>query len=271
MRKRLFGLLLIAPLCWAEAAMAADNPAPAVRQQGIGGTVRVQPNSVMRLPKRAQELRRQRVEIGEDGALLIPLQVSVLRIEELRMARNARIGVAPGEGRISIEVISGHLADGSIIAAPGATGTFRQRAGNGRDLTLRLQAVEVENLLLDARGGVGAPGYDGLDGASGKASGCFWGSAQKGGDGQSGSDGGPGGAGGRIRLEVPGDFPVERLQTRLEGGVGGAGGKAGKPGAADPDNGCWIYSVDAGRAGRGGQDGANGADGSDGSLDVVRF
>ncbi|MFO6136666.1 collagen-like protein, partial [Pseudomonas aeruginosa] len=93
----------------------------------------------------------------------------------------------------------------------------------------------------------------------------------KGGDGQSGSDGGPGGAGGRIRLEVPGDFPLERLQTRLQGGVGGAGGKAGKPGAADNDTGCWIYSVDAGRAGRSGEDGANGANGSDGSLDVVRF
>ncbi|MCA4126336.1 collagen-like protein, partial [Pseudomonas aeruginosa] len=173
--------------------------------------------------------------------------------------------------RISIEVVSGRLADGSIISAPGATGTFRQSAGNGRDLTLRLQAVEVESLLLDARGGVGAPGYDGLDGASGKASGCLWGSALKGGDGQSGSDGGPGGAGGRIRLEVPGDFPLERLQTRLQGGVGGAGGKAGKPGAADNATGCWIYSVDAGRAGRSGEDGANGTNGSDGSLDVVRF
>ena len=84
------------------------------------------------------------------------------------MAKNARIGVAPGEERISIEVVSGRLADGSIISAPGATGTFRQSAGNGRDLTLRLQAVEVESLLLDARGGVGAPGYDGLDGASGR-------------------------------------------------------------------------------------------------------
>ncbi|HBP2112689.1 TPA: collagen-like protein, partial [Pseudomonas aeruginosa] len=231
MRKAMLGLFLVVPLAWAGAVFSAE--APPARQQGIGGTVKVQANSVMRLPKRAQELRLRRVEIGEDAALLIPLEVSVLRIEELHMAKNARIGVAPGEERISIEVVSGRLADGSIISAPGATGTFRQSAGNGRDLTLRLQAVEVESLLLDARGGVGAPGYDGLDGASGKASGCLWGSALKGGDGQSGSDGGPGGAGGRIRLEVPGDFPLERLQTRLQGGVGGAGGKAGKPGAAD--------------------------------------
>ncbi|MGV8267826.1 collagen-like protein, partial [Pseudomonas aeruginosa] len=43
-----------------------------------------------------QALRLRRVEIGEDAALLIPLEVSVLRIEELHMAKNARIGVAPG-------------------------------------------------------------------------------------------------------------------------------------------------------------------------------
>ncbi|MFO6029549.1 collagen-like protein, partial [Pseudomonas aeruginosa] len=123
----------------------------------------------------------------------------------------------------------------------------------------------------DVRAAHGNPRATDVDGASGKASGCLWGSALKGGDGQSGSDGGPGGAGGRIRLEVPGDFPLERLQTRLQGGVGGAGGKAGKPGAADNATGCWIYSVDAGRAGRSGEDGANGTNGSDGSLDVVRF
>ena len=162
MRKAMLGLFLVVPLAWAGAAFSAE--APSARQQGIGGTVKVQANSVMRLPKRAQELRLRRVEIGEDAALLIPLEVSVLRIEELHMAKNARIGVAPGEERISIEVVSGRLADGSIISAPGATGTFRQSAGNGRDLTLRLQAVEVESLLLDARGGVGAPGYDGLTG-----------------------------------------------------------------------------------------------------------
>lgn len=190
MRKAMLGLFLVVP--WPGLAPRSAE-APPARQQGIGGTVKVQANSVMRLPKRAQELRLRRVEIGEDAALLIPLEVSVLRIEELHMAKNARIGVAPGEERISIEVVSGRLADGSIISAPGATGTFRQSAGNGRDLTLRLQAVEVESLLLDARGGVGAPGYDGLDGASGKASGCLWGSALKGGDGQSGSDGGQAG------------------------------------------------------------------------------
>ncbi|RCI70697.1 collagen-like protein, partial [Pseudomonas aeruginosa] len=50
-----------------------------------------------------------------------------------------------------------------------------------------------------------------------------------------------------------------------------AGGTAGNPGAADNAAGCWIYSVDAGRAGRSGEDGANGTNGSDGSLDVVRF
>ncbi len=95
MRKAMLGLFLVVPLAWAGAVFSAE--APPARQQGIGGTVKVQANSVMRLPKRAQELRLRRVEIGEDAALLIPLEVSVLRIEELHMAKNARIGVAPGE------------------------------------------------------------------------------------------------------------------------------------------------------------------------------
>ena len=116
MRKAMLGLFLVVPLAWAGAVFSAE--APPARQQGIGGTVKVQANSVMRLPKRAQELRLRRVEIGEDAALLIPLEVSVLRIEELHMAKNARIGVAPGEERISIEVVSGRLADGSIISRP---------------------------------------------------------------------------------------------------------------------------------------------------------
>lgn len=94
MRKAMLGLFLVVPLAWAGAVFSAE--APPARQQGIGGTVKVQANSVMRLPKRAQELRLRRVEIGEDAALLIPLEVSVLRIEELHMAKNARIGVAPG-------------------------------------------------------------------------------------------------------------------------------------------------------------------------------
>lgn len=85
MRKAMLGLFLVVPLAWAGAVFSAE--APPARQQGIGGTVKVQANSVMRLPKRAQELRLRRVEIGEDAALLIPLEVSVLRIEELHMAK----------------------------------------------------------------------------------------------------------------------------------------------------------------------------------------
>lgn len=52
MRKAMLGLFLVVPLAWAGAAFSAE--APPARQQGIGGTVKVQANSVMRLPKRAQ-------------------------------------------------------------------------------------------------------------------------------------------------------------------------------------------------------------------------
>ncbi|MEM8176361.1 hypothetical protein Q4R57_22360 [Morganella morganii] len=52
MRKAMLGLFLVVPLAWAGAVFSAE--APPARQQGIGGTVKVQANSVMRLPKRAE-------------------------------------------------------------------------------------------------------------------------------------------------------------------------------------------------------------------------
>ncbi|KRV69018.1 hypothetical protein [Pseudomonas citronellolis] len=254
MRKLLLGLMLLAPI---EAASAAS--------------VQVEANTVLRLPVKGESLSLERVRVAEGGALLIPSRVKVLHIDALDLQKNARLGVFPGEQPLRIEVARGHLADGSVIAAQGASGSFHRPASAGRTLTLRLQDVQVENLLVDVRGGVGAPGYDGLDGANARSGGCLWGGAEQGGDGQDAGDGQTGGAGGVVRLEVPQQFPVELVKVRLEGGAGGAPGKPGKAGARSGEKGCLLYSVDGGKAGHDGGAGKPGPSGAQGRLDVVRF
>lgn len=254
MRKSLLALALLAPLTCSAA-----------------GNVSVEPNTVLRLPVKGDSLSLDRVSVGSEGALLIPARVKVLKIGELDLGKNARIGVFPGGEALQIEVKHGRLADGSVIAAQGGSGSFSKPASAGRSLVLRLQDVQVENLLIDVRGGVGAPGYDGLDGGSAQTSGCLWGSGQSAGDGQNGADGQPGAAGGVVRLEVPQPFDVARVKVRLEGGAGGAGGKPGKAGVRSSERGCLFYSVAGERPGSEGQGGASGPVGREGRLDVQRF
>ena len=243
MRKSLLGLALFAPLACSAA-----------------GTVSVEANTVLRLPVKGDSLSLDRVSVGPEGALLIPSRVKELKIGELDLAKNARLGVFPGSDALQIEVLHGNLADGSVIAAQGSSGSFEKPASGGRNLVLRLQDVAVENLLIDVRGGVGAPGYDGLDGGSAQTSGCLWGSGRSAGDGQKGADG-----------QAGEQFAVEKVRVRLEGGAGGAGGKPGKAGPRSAEKGCWFYSVAGEKPGAEGQGGAEGAKGSEGRLDVKRF
>lgn len=254
MRKSLLGLALLAPLTCSAA-----------------GTVVVEPNTVLRLPVKGDSLSLDRISVGSEGALLIPARVKVLRIGELDLAKNARLGVFPGNDALQIEVLHGNLADGSVIAAQGGSGSFSKPASAGRNLVLHLQDVQVANLLIDVRGGVGAPGYDGLDGGSAQTSGCLWGSGRSAGDGQDGAVGQSGAAGGVVRLEVPAHFELERVKVRLEGGAGGAGGKPGKAGARSSEKGCWFYSVAGEKPGADGQGGTVGPAGHEGRLDVQRF
>ncbi|MCY1422804.1 hypothetical protein D9M71_385000 [compost metagenome] len=254
MRRVLGVLLLAAPL----GCLAADS-------------VNVEPNTVLRLPAKGDSLTLERVSVAEQGALLIPARVRELRIGHLELAKNARLGVFPGQQALHIDVREGRLADGSVIAAQGASGSFQKPASAGRDLVLRLQNVAVGDLLVDVRGGVGAPGLDGLDGANARAAGCLWGGSRPAGNGENGADGQPGAPGGKVRFEVPQDFPMEVVRVRLEGGVGGAAGKPGKAGAKSGPRNCMVYSTTGGAAGKPGQPGVEGPRGSDGRLDVVRF
>jgi len=233
--------------------------------------VKVAANSVVRLPGSVSVLELDRLEIADHGTLLIPATLTELRVDELHLGREARIGIAPSEQPFRLAVVRGEIAAGSHISAHGATGSAQQPAKPGRNLSLRLEHVKVDGLAVDVRGGTGAPGFRGLDGADGEAAGCVWGQAGRGHEGQNGSDGQSGAAGGQIRLEVPADFPAERLTTRLSGGAGGAAGEGGSGGAGGAAKDCWFYDVEGAEAGRVGRPGQVGATGPDGALHVTRF
>lgn len=250
-------LLLLAALC-----------SPMALAQSL---IEVQSHTLLRLPATTSVLRVERLHVAEHGTLLLPTGLTELYVAELRLGRDARIAIAPGEQALRLEVVSGEIAAGAQISVRGAPGSFLQPASPGRTLSMRLVGVAAEALLVDARGGMGAPGYSGLDGADGKPAGCAWGQASRGHDGLSGGDGQAGARGGQVRLEVPQDFPLERLQVLLDGGAGGAAGHGGGAGAGGASKGCWLYSTAHARDGRPGQAGQPGIAGAAGNLDVVRF
>ena len=139
--------------------------------------------------------------------------------------------------------------------------------------------MDAERLAIDARGGAGAPGYVGLDGANGQAGGCTWGQAggctwgqaSRGANGDDGGNGHDGAPGGRIRLSVPQGFPQERIVVRLDGGAPGKAGAAGKAGKGGASKGCLVYRTDAGANGRPGQPGQPGLAGAVGELILQRL
>ncbi len=233
--------------------------------------IQVESNAFMRLPSNTSVLLLDRLEIADHGTLLIPAGLTELRVAQLRLGREARLAVAPSEQELRLEAATADIADGAQISARGAQGNSEQPALPGRNLSLRLQTATIEGLVVDARGGNGAPGYAGLAGADGKPGGCTWGEASRGHDGLDGGDGQPGAAGAQVRLEVPQDFPVERLQVRLDGGAGGLPGEPGVGGQGGVSKGCWLYSTAGAGDGKPGQAGRAGEAGPAGTLNVVQF
>ncbi|WP_165680473.1 collagen-like protein [Metapseudomonas otitidis] len=253
MRRLCLLALLTSPLAFAETSVTVET------------------NSFIKLPALTGTLNLDRVVIADHGTLVVPVSITEIKVGDLRMGRDARIGIASADQPFRLEVARGEIATGGHITASGAAGSMKNPASEGRDLTLRLGTVAVDELTVDVRGGIGAPGYSGLAGADGKPGGCLWGQASRGHDGQNGGNGGEGGNGGHIRLEVAQDFPLEQVRARVEGGAGGPAGEAGAPGAGGAANGCLIYSTDRGQKGRAGQPGQAGPAGTNGRMDVVRY
>ncbi|MBX8491606.1 collagen-like protein [Pseudomonas cichorii] len=237
----------------------------------LAQTISVESHSLMRLPGNNNVLQVERLEVADYGTLLIPSNITEVKVGELVLGHEARIAIVPGSQTFSLVVNHGELGAGSEIMARGAPGTFEKTALPGRNLILRLQSLNAEQLTVDARGGAGARGYAGLDGGNGQAPGCVWGQASRGYDGDNGGSGRDGAAGAQVRLELPQSFAAERIKVNVEGGAPGPGGEGGKPGKGGESKGCIVYRADGGKPGKPGQTGQPGAAGPAGTLNLQRL
>ena len=228
--------------------------------------IKVEANTLLRLPASGATLALNRLEVAEHGTLLLPANLNELRVTELLLGRDAHIGIAPSTQGFRLVVQGGDLAAGSHISTRGAAGSSQKPALAGRDLNLRLENVRVSDLNLDLRGGAGAAGQHGQDGLAGEAGGCLWGQASDGERGQLAGNGQSGAAGGQLRLEVPVDFDPQVLKFNLQGGAGGAAGVAGQGGLGGAVNNCLFYDAAGGSAGQAGAVGKAGSSGPDGSF-----
>ncbi|AZC16763.1 MULTISPECIES: hypothetical protein [Pseudomonas] len=233
--------------------------------------VRVETNSFMRLPNTASSLVLERLDVADFATLLVPANVTELKVEDLHLGREARIAIVPTGQSLHLVIQRAQLDEGSQFTSRGAPGTYEKTAKPGRNLNLRIESLKAQELSVDARGGTGAPGYVGLDGANGDEPGCTWGQAGRGADGDNGGNGHPGAAGGQVRLELPRDFPDEQIKVWVDGGAGGLAGAGGKPGAGGKSKGCLVYRADGGKGGRPGAQGEPGPEGVAGSLTVQRL
>lgn len=234
-------------------------------------TISVEAHSLMRLPGNSNTLQVERLEVADYGTLLIPASITELKVGELVLGHEARIALVPGSQTFSLVASHGELGTGSEITARGAPGTYEKAALPGRNLILRLQSLNAEQLSVDARGGAGARGYVGLDGGNGQGPGCVWGQAGRGYDGDNGGNGHDGAAGAQVRLELPQGFAAERIKVNVEGGAAGPGGEGGKPGKGGESKGCIVYRADGGKPGKPGQTGQPGNAGPAGALILQRL
>ncbi|AMB81746.1 MULTISPECIES: hypothetical protein [Pseudomonas] len=233
--------------------------------------VMVQANSLMRLPGNASVLQLEKLEVADYGTLLIPAGVTRVDIDQLHLGREARITLVPAEPGIELRVGRAEFDEGSQINARGAPGTFEKPARAARDLSVRIESLQAPQLLIDARGGTGAPGFSGLDGGNGQAPGCTWGAAGAGANGDDGGNGQAGAAGARVRVELPRDYPAELISVRVDGGAGGKPGEAGRAGAGGKSKGCIVYRTDGGKSGRPGLAGQPGDAGAAGMVTIERL
>jgi len=234
-------------------------------------TITVEAHSLMRLPNKTSALQLDRLEVADYGTLLIPAGLTEVKVGELILGHEARIAIVPSAEPFNLVVRRGELGAGSQITARGAPGTFERPALPGRNLTLRLDQITAEELSVDARGGAGAPGYVGLDGGNGQDPGCTWGAAGRGFNGDNGGNGHDGAPGAQVRLELPRDYPAQRINVQVQGGAGGLPGAGGLAGKGGESKGCIVYRADGGKAGHAGLPGQPGIAGPAGLVNVQRF
>jgi hypothetical protein len=235
----------------------------------FGQSFQVEDNGLLRLPKMAQDSHLENLSIGRSGKLLVPSSITQLVVDDLVMAENARISIAPRETQFVLTLKHASLADGSVLAAVGSHGDFGVPGGDGTHVKVVIETGEVTNLVIDASGGKGGDGWAGATGSHGKNAVCWGLGSSAGSNGGNGSNGMPGGDGGNVELSLAQSQWLEVIDIRQQGGIGGQAGAAGAAGKGGRSASCWLYSLgDAAQDGQQGQQGQAAAAGSPGILTV---
>jgi hypothetical protein len=217
--------------------------------------ISVEPHSLMRLPSNTSVLQLERLEVADYGTLLIPAGLTEVQVGQLVMGHESRIAIVPSAEPFKLQVKRGDLGSGAQITARGAPGTFEKPPLPGRNLNLRLEQLNADELV----------------GGNGQDPGCTWGSASRGFDGDNGGNGKDGAPGALVRLELPQAFPDDRVKVNVQGGAGGAGGEGGRGGKGGTSKGCLVYRADGAKSGKNGEKGQPGSTGPAGSVSVRKL
>lgn len=92
-------------------------------------SVKVDPNTLMRLPANASVLQLEALEVADYGTLLIPAGVTQVNIDQLRLGHEARITIVPAERAIELRAAYAEFGEGSQINAAARRVPMRNRLG----------------------------------------------------------------------------------------------------------------------------------------------
>lgn len=224
---------------------------------------------LLRLPAKASDQQSLSVVLASGSTLLVPKHVTALHLQQLTMEAGSRLTIAPRPEAFELVIEQARFADGSIISGRGAKGRVGSDGGRGLDLQLTINALDIENLVIDISGGQGGSGWNGVPGEDGNQAGCFgWRSSGEGTSGGAGHQGARGGDGGNLTLRLGNSRALEVIDVIQSGGAGGDGGQGGLAGKGGVEKSCWLYSRDGATSGQSGLQGTAGQSGQQGVLRV---
>ena len=76
-------------------------------------SVKVDPNTLMRLPANTSVLQLEQLDVADYGTLLIPPGVTQVKIDQLHLGREARITIVPAERAIELHAAYANFEEGS--------------------------------------------------------------------------------------------------------------------------------------------------------------
>ena len=92
-------------------------------------SVKVDSNTLMRLPANTSVLQLEQLDVADYGTLLIPPGVTQVKIDQLHLGREARITIVPAERAIELHAAYANFEEGSQINARG--GHLRKTGATG--------------------------------------------------------------------------------------------------------------------------------------------